>query len=95
MATTKVTFTLDRETVKKIKRAADHLALPKSQVVRRAVHEFFQQTVPLSDEERRERLRIFDELIAKIPIRPQKEAERELREIRASRGHGRRRARVA
>src|SRR5258708_25678403 len=88
MEMTKVTFTLDRETVQKIEQTARHLALPKSQIVSRAVRDFYQRHAPLTEEERRERLRVFDELIAKIPRRPQKDVDRELREIRASRRSG-------
>ncbi len=81
----KVTFTLDRETVQQIEQAAAHLALPKSQVVSRAVRDFYRRNSPLKEEERRERLRLFDELIAKIPLRPQSDVDRELKDIRASR----------
>jgi predicted DNA-binding protein len=40
MATNKVTFTLDAETVQRIEDAAEILAKPKSQIVREAVAEY-------------------------------------------------------
>jgi predicted transcriptional regulator len=46
MATTKVTFTLDEETVHRIDDAAVHLAKPKSQVVREAVADYHSRIGP-------------------------------------------------
>ena len=40
MATTKVTFTLDAETVSRLSVTAERLALPKSAVVREAIRDF-------------------------------------------------------
>ena len=52
MATTKVTFTLDRATIARIQQAASSLALPKSQVVREAIAEFSERIGRLSERER-------------------------------------------
>jgi hypothetical protein len=92
MATTKVTFTLDQATVTRIQEAAERLSLPKSAVVREAVHEFFDRIGRLSDRERLKMLRTFDEVIPRIPNRDVREVEAELRAIRQARHSGGRRA---
>jgi len=92
MATTKVTFTLDQATVTRIQEAAERLSLPKSEVVREAVHEFFDRIGRLSDRERLKMLRTFDEVIPRIPNRDVREVEAELRTIRQARRSGGRRA---
>jgi hypothetical protein len=91
MATTKVTFTLDDATVTRIQEAAERLSLPKSGVVREAVHEFFDRIGRLSDRERLKMLRTFDEVIPRIPSRDVREVESELRAIRRARRSGGRR----
>ncbi len=88
---TKVTFTLDEETVTRLQEAAAQLAMPKSQVVREAVQDFYDRIGRLSERERVTMLRAFDELVPKIPIRSAAEADRELAEIRRSRRLGGRR----
>ena len=91
MASTKVTFTLDAETINRLERASKQLSKPKSQVIREAVQEYYQRIGRLSESERLYKLRVLDEMLARIPIRPRADAERELREIRrARRGGGRR-----
>jgi len=49
MATTKVTFTLDEATIKRLQQAAACLALPKSVVVREAVLDFSERIGRLSE----------------------------------------------
>jgi hypothetical protein len=88
MGTVKVTFTLDEATVKRIETASQRLALPKSQVVREAVHDYYERLGKLSEQERKRMLRIFDEVIPRIPARPLKEVRRELKEIRLARRLG-------
>jgi hypothetical protein len=92
MATSKVTFTLDAETVHRIDDAAERLAKPKSQVVREAVADYYSRIGRLSETERQRMLRVFDALVPRIPARPQREVEDELREIRRSRRSGGRRS---
>jgi hypothetical protein len=92
MATSKVTFTLDRATINRIQEAADRLSLPKSGVVREAVQEFFDRIGRLSDSERLKMLRTFDEVIPRIPNRDVREVESELRAVRQARRSGGRRA---
>jgi len=88
MATVKVTFTLDEATVKRIETASQRLALPKSQVVREAVHDYYERLGKMSEQERKRMLRIFDEVIPRIPARPLNEVRRELKQIRLARRLG-------
>jgi hypothetical protein len=88
MATSKVTFTLDAQTVHWIDDAAERLAKPKSQVVREAVADYHSRIGRLSESERKRMLKVFDALVPAIPARPQREAEDELREIRRARRSG-------
>ena len=88
MAARKVTFTLDEATVKRIETASQRLALPKSQVVREAVHDYYERLGKMSEQERKRMLRIFDEVIPTIPARPLNEVRRELKNIRLARRAG-------
>jgi hypothetical protein len=88
MGTVKVTFSLDEATVKRIETASQRLALPKSQVVREAVHDYYERLGKMSEQERKRMLRIFDEIIPSILARPLNEVRRELKEIRLARRLG-------
>ncbi len=91
MVTSKVTFTLDRDTVERTSDCAAQLAVPKSQVIRRAIQDFHERLGRVSEPERRRRLRLFDELLPAIPHRSRDAVDRELRAIRAARrAYGRR-----
>ena len=93
MATTKVTFTLDRITVERLHNAAEQLAVPKSEVVREAIMEFHDRLGRLSDRERSAMLRAFDELVPKIPPRSASAVDQELAQVRKARKAGGRRTR--
>jgi predicted transcriptional regulator len=95
MATTKVTFTLDDVTVNRIREAAARLSLPKSQVVREAVQEYYERTGRLSEAEKQRMLRVLDEMMSRPPTRPQEEVDKELRAIRRARRGGGRRTRIS
>ena len=82
---TKVTFTLDVDTVTRLRRTAARLSRPQSQVVREAIRDYDERSGKLSDEERGRLLEAFDRLVPAIRPRPAREVEAELREIRASR----------
>jgi hypothetical protein len=84
----KVTFTLDEETVHRIDDAAARLAKPKSQIVREAVANYHSRIGRLSESERQRMLKVFDTLVPRIPARPQREVEAELREVRRARRSG-------
>jgi hypothetical protein len=87
----KVTFTLDDETVQSLRRTAERLAKPQSQVVREAVMDYAARAGRLSETERLRMLRTFDAVVRDIPSRPAREVDRELRDIRAARRTGGRR----
>ena len=94
MATTKVTFTLDAETVARLRVTAERLARPKSEIVREAIRDFSDRAGRLSERERRRLLEAFDRLVPAIPPAALRGVERELGELRrARRGGGRRSAR--
>jgi predicted transcriptional regulator len=84
----KVTFTLDDDTVARLRRVATRLARPQSQVVREAIREYDARSGKLSEDERRRMLAVIDRHIAKPPTRPLEEVEAELRKIRESRRVG-------
>jgi predicted transcriptional regulator len=90
----KVTYTLDDETVARIRRLAAGLRKPQSQVVREAVKSYEARSDKLSEEERARMLAALDRIMSQPPSRPQAEVDAELREIRRARRHGGRRHRV-
>ena len=81
----KVTFTLDNETVDRLRRTAARLARPQSYVVREAIKEYEARSTKLSDEERSRMLAILDRIVQEPPTRTAAEVDRELDEIRAAR----------
>ena len=88
---TKMTFTLDDETVRTIRTLAERRRKPQSVVVREAVAAFAEQEQKLDQAERARRLRVLDELASKPRTRPQAEVDQELRRIRLGRRAGWRR----
>jgi len=88
MATTKVTFTLDAETLARLRAAAARLALPRSAVVREAIRDFSERSARLGEGERRRLLEAFDRLVPAIPRRPAGEVAQELAELRRARRAG-------
>ena len=88
MATIKMTFTLDQDTVRLIDDGATRLAEPKSQFIREAVADYHSRIGRLSESERQRMLKVFDTVVPLIPARPQREVEDELREIRRARRAG-------
>ena len=93
MATSKVTFTLDRETLTKLADSASRVSKPKSQVVREAIADYHARIGRLSEAERRHMLDAFDAVVPAIPARPLKEVESELDSIRGARHAADRRTR--
>ncbi|MBM4438951.1 MAG: ribbon-helix-helix protein, CopG family [Candidatus Rokubacteria bacterium] len=90
----KVTYTLDDETVERIRRIAGRLGKPQSMVVREAVKDYEARSDKLSEEERTRLLAALDAAMAKLPPRPRSEIDAELAEIRRARRHGGRRHRA-
>ena len=95
MVTTKVTFTLDVESITRLNDASSRLSLPKSEIVREAIHEFHERIGRLGERERVAMLRTFDDLVPKIPIRPEIDVDRELEDLRKARRVGGRAAAAA
>lgn len=92
----KVTFTLDDETVARLRRTAARLAKPQSQVVREAIREYDARGGKLTDEERRRLLAEFDRLVPVLRGGGAHDPSAEIREVRAARrASSVRRARVA
>jgi len=88
MATTKVTFTLDLDTIALLNTTAERLALPKSAVVREAIRDFSDRARRLGEGERRRLLATFDRLVPTIPRRSLRDVERELAGLRRARRAG-------
>ena len=84
----KVTFTLDEETVSRLRRLGARLGKPQSQVVRESIKDYEARSDRLSQEERRRLLAVMDRIMKMPPTRPQAEVDAELREIRRSRRRG-------
>ena len=84
----KVTFTLDDETVERLRRLAMRLRKPQSQVVRESIRDYEARSDKLSDDERRRMLAALDKLMKEPPTRSQADVDGELREIRRSRRRG-------
>ena len=81
----KVTYSLDDATVRRIRRAAERLGKPQSQVVREAVAEYDARTDRLSETERLRMLDVLDRWRKEHTPRSSESVATELREIRQSR----------
>lgn len=92
---TKVTFTLDDETIEKLRHTADRIQKPRSYVVREAIRDYADRIGRLSEEERRTMLETFDRVLARIPRRPPSEVRTELAGLRRARKRGGRRTEPA
>src|SRR5687767_11466593 len=84
----KMTFTLDQPTVDALKRIATRLQKPRSYVLREAICHYEPHAGQLSKEERKQRLELFDRVIAAIPKRKATEVDSELRRLQESRRTG-------
>ena len=87
----KVTFTLDDATVATLRRSAERLRKPQSEVVREAIADYGARVGRLSERERLHLLGVFDDLVPTLPKRPSRAVDAELAEIRAARRAGGRR----
>ena len=87
----KVTHSLDDATVQRIRRIAEQLGNPQSQVVREAVADFAARADRLSEIERLRMLKVIEGIREAPPTRSREETKAELREIHASRRMGWRR----
>ena len=91
MAATKVTFTLDDESLGRLNDASSRLSMPKSEIVREAIMEFHDRIGRLSARERSALLRAFDDFVPRIPRRAAAAVDREIEEVRSARRAGGRR----
>jgi Arc/MetJ-type ribon-helix-helix transcriptional regulator len=87
----KVTFTLDDATVAEIRRTAERLGRPQSQVVREAVAEFAARADRLSERERLRMLGVLEDLRGTPKTGSSRSVDRELAALRAARRQGGRR----
>ena len=85
---TKVTFTLDEATIRRLQSASERLGASKSQVVRDAIADFHEGMGRLSETERQRQLRVIRDLVPSIPLRPLQDVENEMAEIRSARRSG-------
>jgi len=90
----KMTFTFDENTAETLRRTASRLKRPQSVVVREAIQEYASRADRLSDEERKQMIKVLDRMIARSPKRTQAEVDAEIAEIRATRRTGGRRTRL-
>jgi len=81
----KVTFTLDDDTVDRLRRIATRLARPQSHVVREAIKEYDARAGKLSEEERARLLSVVDGMLKAPPTRSTAAVDTELRALRATR----------
>ena len=83
----KVTFTLDDETVARLRRLAARLRRPLSHVVRESIKDYEARADKLSEEERQRMLAVLDQIMKAPRTRSRADVDAELREIRESRRH--------
>jgi predicted DNA-binding protein len=88
---TKVTFTLDEQTIRRLESAAERLRKPKSEIVREAIGEYHERIGRLSEAEKQRLLRVIRDLAPTVPRRRPGEVEREIEEVRTARRSGGRR----
>jgi hypothetical protein len=84
----KMTFTIDDSTADTLRRIANRLNKPQSQVLREAIRHYEPHAGHLTAEESDRRVELFDRALAAIPQRPASETDRELRNVRKSRRTG-------
>jgi len=84
----KVTFSLDDEAVRLLRRVAERSRKPQSLVVREAIAQYAARDEKLSDEERDRLLKVLREIKARPVTKPEDEVDRELRDVRRSRRTG-------
>lgn len=84
----KLTFSLDEDTVRTLRRVAEQKRKPQSLVVREAIVEYAAREDRLSDAERTRRLEVLRALASQPPTRAQSVVDRELRGVRRDRKAG-------
>jgi predicted transcriptional regulator len=92
MGMVKVTFSLDQATVAALRRTAERLGWPQSQVIREAVAEYAARADRVSERERLRTLGILNTLRKAPASRTAAAVDTELRAIRSARRSGGRRS---
>jgi predicted transcriptional regulator len=87
-----VTFSLDDETVRQIRRTATRLGRPQSQVVREAIADYAARADRLSEGERQRLLGVLEALGKATPTRSARAVREELKATRDARRAGGRRS---
>jgi predicted transcriptional regulator len=90
----KVTYTLDDQTVSRIRKLAHRSGKPQSLIVREAVAHYAAREEKLTPDQRERKLQVIDELMQRAAAEPggktAADVDRELRDVRrARRGRGR------
>jgi len=81
----KVTYTLDEETVRTIRKMAERARKPQSLVVREAVAHYAAAEDKLSPDEQARLLSVLEDVRKTLPTRAQADVDKELRELRKAR----------
>ncbi|MEO7158492.1 MAG: aspartyl protease family protein [Vicinamibacterales bacterium] len=87
----RATFSLDEATISEIRRLAERVRKPQSQVIREAVADYAERADRLSERERRHLLGVLDGLRIAKPTRSAKQVDAELKQLRKDRRAGGRR----
>jgi predicted transcriptional regulator len=87
----RATLSLDEATIAEIRRLAERLRKPQSQVIREAVADYAERTDRLSERERRHLLGVLEGLRVAQPARSAREVDAELKRLRQDRRAGGRR----
>jgi predicted transcriptional regulator len=88
----KVTFSLDDDTVARIRRTADRLGKAQSHVVRDAVADYVARTDRLTEGERQHLLGVLEDLGQRSATRSARAVDEEIAAVRATRRQGGRRS---
>ena len=91
---TKVTYTLDDDTVREIRKLADRSRKPQSMIVREAVAHYAAREDKLTAEERERQLRVINDMLTRprrAGDKTRADVDRELRQVRQLRRSGGRR----
>ena len=86
-----MTYTLDDETVRHIRRLADRSRKPQSLVVREAIAHYVSRETTLTPDERERKLAILREIGGRLPTRSTADVDREVKDLRRARRVGWRR----
>lgn len=84
----KVTFSLHEETVEQLRRTANRLGRPQSQIVREAVADYASRADRLTEGERLRLLGVLDRLQGSAPTRSRRSVDAELAALRKARRAG-------